>query len=290
MSGHTARAAELRRRIRAAGEGASERELRELWQEAQREMQSVRRFGDLAPAAFFAASKPQERERKRSEYAHLVARNAGRLPAPLADMKPPLAPFHWELEFPEVFNRENPGFDSIVGNPPFAGKNTVAKANVAGYPDWLKQMHAESHGNADLAAHFFRRSFAFFVRGVGSASSPRTPSAKAIRARPVCAGSARTAAPSTTPAAGSSGPERRPLSSAWSTSPRGFRQAQRSSTAGKWKRSPRSCSIAAATRTRRGSRPMRGKAFRAASFSAWASPSTTRTVRALPLRSPRCSG
>ena len=167
VSGHTARAAELRRRIRAAGEGASERELRELWQEAQREMQSVRRFGDLALAAFFAASKPQERERKRSEYAHLVARNAGRLPAPLADMKPPLAPFHWELEFPEVFNRENPGFDSIVGNPPFAGKNTVAKANVAGYPDWLKQMHAESHGNADLAAHFFRRSFALLRTGGG---------------------------------------------------------------------------------------------------------------------------
>ena len=88
-------------------------------------------------------------------------------PAPLADMKPPLAPFHWELEFPEVFNRENPGFDSIVGNPPFAGKNTVAKANVAGYPDWLKQMHAESHGNADLAAHFFRRSFALLRTGGG---------------------------------------------------------------------------------------------------------------------------
>ena len=26
-------------------------------------------------------------------------------------------------------------------------------------PDWLKQVHAESHGNADLVAHFFRRAF-----------------------------------------------------------------------------------------------------------------------------------
>ena len=43
--------------------------------------------------------------------------------------------------------------------PPFAGKNTVAAANVAGYPDWLKQVHEESHGNADLVAHFFRRAF-----------------------------------------------------------------------------------------------------------------------------------
>ena len=70
----------------------------------------------------------------------------------LRGREPPLAPFHWEIEFPEVFDRENPGFDAVVGNPPFAGKSTVAAANVAGYPDWLKQVHAESHGNADLVA------------------------------------------------------------------------------------------------------------------------------------------
>src|SRR5271157_197550 len=27
--------------------------------------------------------------------------------------------FHWELEFPEVFRRDNPGFDIILGNPPW---------------------------------------------------------------------------------------------------------------------------------------------------------------------------
>ena len=47
---------------------------------------------------------------------------------------PPLAPFHWEIEFPEVFDREIPGFDAFVGNPPFAGKNSVAASNVASYP------------------------------------------------------------------------------------------------------------------------------------------------------------
>ncbi len=80
----------------------------------------------------------------------------------LRNANPPLAPFHWEIEFPEVFlpgERENAGFDAIVGNPPFAGKNTIAKANAAGYKDWLKQLHERSHGNADLVAHFFRRSF-----------------------------------------------------------------------------------------------------------------------------------
>ena len=39
----------------------------------------------------------------------------------------PLTPFHWEIEFPEVFARENGGFDAIVGNPPFLGR----KANLA---------------------------------------------------------------------------------------------------------------------------------------------------------------
>ena len=70
-----------------------------------------------------------------------------------------MPPIHWEIEFPEVFERERPGFDAIVGNPPFAGKNTVSGSNLTGYPEWLKQMHAESHGNADLVAHFFRRAF-----------------------------------------------------------------------------------------------------------------------------------
>ena len=81
---------------------------------------------------------------------------------------PPLAPFHWHIEFPEVFlpdERDNPGFDAVVGNPPFAGKNTTRNANVPGYPDWLKQTHERSHGNSDLVAHFFRRAFNLIREG-----------------------------------------------------------------------------------------------------------------------------
>ena len=40
-----------------------------------------------------------------------------------------IAPFHWEIEFPEVFARENGGFDAIVGNPPFMG-GTAISANL----------------------------------------------------------------------------------------------------------------------------------------------------------------
>ncbi len=35
----------------------------------------------------------------------------------------------------------------------------MVDGNATGYPDWLKAIHAESHGNADLVAHFFRRAF-----------------------------------------------------------------------------------------------------------------------------------
>jgi hypothetical protein len=58
-----------------------------------------------------------------------------------------------------VFQNGRGGFDAFVGNPPFAGKNTIAEGSPAGFLDWLKQLHPESHGNADLVAHFFRRCF-----------------------------------------------------------------------------------------------------------------------------------
>ena len=66
-------------------------------------------------------------------------------------------PFHWELEFPEVFLRDNPGFDAIIGNPPFAGKNTLQIWCGDIFPDYLKLRHPWSHGNADFCAHFFCR-------------------------------------------------------------------------------------------------------------------------------------
>jgi len=77
----------------------------------------------------------------------------------LRSKEKPIIPFNWEIEFPEVFDRSNSGFDAIVGNPPFAGKNTTINSNPEGYLDWLKEIHPESHGNADLVAHFFRRAF-----------------------------------------------------------------------------------------------------------------------------------
>ena len=160
---HLDRANELRHRIREAGDPVSDWELRDMWRESREETEAVRMLGDLVLAAFFEESKARAREARRKEFATMVLDgDAEQYTGWLAELRhrdPPLAPFHWQIEFPEAFDRPNPGFDAIVGNPPFAGKNTVAASNVDHYPHWLKEMHLESHGNADLVAHFFRRAF-----------------------------------------------------------------------------------------------------------------------------------
>ena len=151
--------------------------MRDWWDQARFELGKVRLFGDLATAAFFDATKPKEREAKNGEYARAVLngeadQHRGRL-AERRRADPPLAPFHWEIEFPEVFEREPsagsmrgqvsqekpPGFDAIVGNPPFLGGKRISTNLGGGYRDWLATTHTASSSNADLVAHFFRRAF-----------------------------------------------------------------------------------------------------------------------------------
>ena len=114
MREHVNRIAELRQRSFARlGVEASEQELRELLEEAQRELQSIRRFADLVLAAFFGAVKAKEREQKRDIYANLLIQQLGNgSDFLLENIKPPLEPFHWEIESPEVFERQHPGFDA----------------------------------------------------------------------------------------------------------------------------------------------------------------------------------
>ena len=156
-----------RNTLQGVGEGSYSQKT-EAWWEAENALADARLIGDLAVAAFFGADKDKARQELRNQYHSDV--EAWRTDAvnrrvlegiveELRSCEKPLLPMHWEIEFPEVFERETPGFDAIVGNPPFAGKNTVSGSNMTGYPDWLKQIHAESHGNADLVAHFFRRAF-----------------------------------------------------------------------------------------------------------------------------------
>jgi len=141
---------------------------------ADERLDLVRFIGDATIAGFFAADKDKVREGKRVELAERLTNylaNGDVSQSSIAEVVAlrsgqfPVMPFHWGIEYPEVFDRENPGFDAIVGNPPYAGKNTLINGNLEGYLDWLANLHDESHGNADLVAHFFRRAFTLLRRG-----------------------------------------------------------------------------------------------------------------------------
>ena len=163
---HVEKVSQTRQVIREMGDNATEQELLGLLAETEKELQSVRQFGRLVLGAFFGEEKQKQREDRRKEYASQIIQHYGNgSVAALVGEDLGIEPFHWEIEFPEVFGRENPGFDTIVGNPPFAGKNTIGNSNPTGYLDWLKEVHPESHGNADLVAHFYRRAFELLRQG-----------------------------------------------------------------------------------------------------------------------------
>ena len=67
-----------------------------------------------------------------------------------------VSPFHWALEFPEVF--EDGGFHAIVGNPPFIGGQKITGVLGRPYREFLvKRLANEQRGSADYSAYFFLR-------------------------------------------------------------------------------------------------------------------------------------
>ena len=99
-------------------------------------MGPVRTMGDAVVASFFSSDKPKTREKQRAEVESLLT---GQLTADMVGLNAfantllsgahPVTPFHWEIEFPEVFGREYGGFDVLVGNPPFLGGSRISTTN-----------------------------------------------------------------------------------------------------------------------------------------------------------------
>ena len=116
-----------------------------------------RRIADTLVATFFAHADPRDREqhRRRLRDEILDCSHSG---APPPHTHPQLPrPFHWFLEFPDVFRDPAAGMHVFVGNPPFAGKTGILSTYGPHHVEWLRTIHPGAHGNADLAAHFFRR-------------------------------------------------------------------------------------------------------------------------------------
>jgi hypothetical protein len=124
-------------------------------------LKDIRLMGDAVIAAFFAADKPKAREKRRAEVDSWLGGSPvawEKLAAAAATLKQgghSLTPFHWPIEFPEVFARKNGGFDAIVGNPPFLGGKRISTNLGNRYPDWLTAQNPHASQNVDLVGHFF---------------------------------------------------------------------------------------------------------------------------------------
>lgn len=73
-------------------------------------------------------------------------------------------PFHWALEFPEVFAQG--GFNAIVGNPPFMGGQHITGNFGTVYRDYLLYHLADgTRGSADLVAYFYLHAYSLLRDG-----------------------------------------------------------------------------------------------------------------------------
>lgn len=99
--------------------------------------------------------------------------------------KPVRRPFHWSLEFPEVFAREEQGFDALIGNPPFSGGRLVGRRFGMTYQEYLKHLRNYVVGSPDLCAYFFLRAFSL-LRNSGAFGLLATQSISETGTRTVC--------------------------------------------------------------------------------------------------------
>jgi hypothetical protein len=163
---------------RAEIQAASDDTARAIQEARHRALESritlIRAMGHAIVAAFFNEDKPKAREIERQKVESLFSASLSvdwskidAIAKSLQLSENPLTPFHWEIEFPEVFARHNGGFDAIIGNPPFLGG--VKISNLLGMPyfSYLTSVFVEAGHLADYVAYFFRRAY-FLCREQGT--------------------------------------------------------------------------------------------------------------------------
>ena len=169
------RATEARAKILNAREDVAYRDQESRLAQADEALNIVRLTGDACVSAFFSGSKKSEREDRCEELFSDVTQHylnikdgkldtevRNRVSAAAASLRigeRPHSPFHWEIEFPEVFSRENGGFDGFVGNPPFLGGRRISTVHSMPYRDFLYESFHGAKNLCDLVAYFFRRAY-----------------------------------------------------------------------------------------------------------------------------------
>jgi hypothetical protein len=127
--------------------------------EAEELVSRLKLASDLLITAALTEGKERQRETARVS-AHLQV--VEYIPKPLEEFRRLVRerlngrrPFHWPLEFPEVFERM--GFDAFVGNPPFMVAFKVAQSLGTDFAAYIKSQWRHQRGRADLSAYFLLR-------------------------------------------------------------------------------------------------------------------------------------
>ena len=134
LRGQIERGARRRTEILEARDGTSYDLLEQKLSSANEQLELARMVGDAACAAFFQNDKPKARTAARLELIGKLQQYIEKTDLEAASeiergrvlmktSEKPVVPFHWQIEFPEVFVldeglRPAGGFDVIVGNPP----------------------------------------------------------------------------------------------------------------------------------------------------------------------------
>jgi hypothetical protein len=165
---------ELRRQI-AAKPGMTAQDQTEkayLLAKANAVANDLRDGCDLLVASYFNDLSEAEREGLRHTLL-TVFRDGASVSDEVRQVLPDLEklrPFHWELEFPEVFLDDSApkGFAALVGNPPFQGGSKITGVLGTDYRDFLVEWLAKGkRGSADICAYFFLRGQQFLSHDGG---------------------------------------------------------------------------------------------------------------------------
>lgn len=166
VADRVAEATKARAEIRSAPDDTMRAILEQKHRFVESRVEHIRVLGDAVLSAFFAEDKPKAREKRRATIESWVASIGSvkwdELSAAAATLRAgqhPLPPFHWAVEFPEVFARDNGGFDAIVGNPPFLGGTGISQAFGMPYFQYLVAQNKPAEHHCDLVAYFFRAGF-----------------------------------------------------------------------------------------------------------------------------------
>lgn len=171
VADRVAEATKARAQIQSAPDDTMRAVLEQKHKQVEESIELVRVLGDAAISAFFAESKPKAREKRRATIESWVSGMGearwDELRAAATSLRAgqyAVRPFHWTVEFPEVFTRENRGFDAIVGNPPFLGGTSISARMGMAYFQYLVLRFPPAGHHCDLVGYFFRRAFELLRR------------------------------------------------------------------------------------------------------------------------------